>query len=310
MNQIESHSEQPFEPSAAKPPAIQKISDEALKNNGIETEFGIPIPGRILAEELWARTALKKLPEGFINWPELFERDAPVVIDIGCGNGRSTLASAVDRPEVNHLGTDILPVVIRYATRRANQRGLSNTRWAVIGGRELLLKHVAPQSVAEIHCYHPQPYYRQDQVGLRLITPEFLQLVHRALIPGGRVVLQTDHPSYWNYMLKVVPVFFEFEERSSPWPSAPKGMTRREIIAASQGLRIFRGEGKARTDLNFEEALRLAESLPLPTFNADRRLQAIDALERGEEPTRRKGNTNGRSRRPGHRRGGRGKSRK
>lgn len=270
----------------------------------------MPIPGRILAEEHWAKTALKKLPEGFINWPELFVRDAPVVIDIGCGNGRSTLASAVDRPEFNHLGTDILPVVIRYATRRANQRGLSNTRWSVIGGRELLLKHVAAHSVAEIHCYHPQPYYRQDHVGLRLITPEFLQLVHRALIPGGRIVLQTDHPSYWNYMLKVVPVFFDFEERSVPWPSAPKGMTRREIIAASQGLRIFRGEGTARMDLDFEEALRLAESLPMPTFNADRRLQAIDALERGEEPSGRKGNANDRSRRPGHRRGGRGKSRK
>jgi tRNA (guanine-N7-)-methyltransferase len=284
---------------------LQKISDEGLKNGGIESEFGVPIPGRILAEGLWAKTALKKLPEGFINWQELFERDAPVVIDIGCGNGRSTLASAVDRPEVSHLGTDILPVVIRYATRRANQRGLSNTRWAVIGGRELLLKHVAAHSVAEIHCYHPQPYYRQDQVGLRLITPEFLQLVHRALIPGGRIVLQTDHPSYWAYMMNVAPVFFDFQERTSPWPSAEDGMTRREIIAKSRGLKIFRGEGIARKDLNSDDALRLAESLPLPTFNADRRLQAIDALERGDKATGRKEEGRNRFRRSGRSRGNR-----
>ena len=38
---------------------------------------------------------------------------------------RSMLASAVARPECDHLGIDILPLVIRYATRRANQRGLS-----------------------------------------------------------------------------------------------------------------------------------------------------------------------------------------
>ncbi len=205
------------------------------------------------------------------------------MIDIGCGNGRSTLSSAVARPEVDHLGADILPVVIRYATRRANQRGLSNTRWAVIGGRELLTKHVLPGSVSEVHCYHPQPYYRQDQVGLRLITPEFLLLAHRALKAGGRLVLQTDHPSYWKYMMNVVSVFFQFHERSEPWPEAPKGMTRREIIARSHGLTIFRGEGTARTDLDPERAMQLAESLPLPTFNADRRLQAIDALERGDE---------------------------
>ncbi|MFN9718940.1 MAG: tRNA (guanine(46)-N(7))-methyltransferase TrmB, partial [Planctomycetota bacterium] len=226
----------------------QKVSDEALRNDGVESEFGVPIPGRILCESQWARTALKKIAPGPLNWPQLFERVAPIVIDIGCGNGRSTLVSAVARPDTDHLGVDILPVVIRYATRRGNQRGLSNTRWAVIGGRELLMHHVLPGSVSEIHCYHPQPYYRQDQVGLRLITPEFLMLVHRALKAGGRLVLQTDHPSYWNYMMRVVPVFFDFEERAEAWPHAPLGMTRRELIARSHGLRIFRGEGVARTD--------------------------------------------------------------
>lgn len=246
----------------------------------IEREFGVPIPGRILPPDLWAKTALKKIPDGLLDWSALFGRIAPVVIDIGCGNGRSTLCSAVARPEMDHLGVDILPVVIRYATRRGNQRGLSNTRWAVTGGRELLQEHVAHGSVAEIHCYHPQPYYRQDQASLRLITPEFLLLAHKALVPDGRFVLQTDHPGYWKYMTKVVPVFFDFRERSTPWPGAESGMTRREIIARRQGLKIFRGEGTARTDLDAEAATALAHSLPLPVFNADRRLQHLDRLER------------------------------
>lgn len=248
--------------------------------SSVEKEFGVPIPGQILPEDQWAKTALKKVPDEVLDWQQLFGRTAPVVIDIGCGNGRSMLTSAVARPEMDHLGVDILPVVIRYATRRGNHRGLTNTRWAVIGGRELLLRHVAPASVAEIHVYHPQPYYRQDQVSLRLITPEFLLLVHRALVPGGRLVLQTDHPGYWKYIQKVVPVFFDFTERQMPWPDAVKGITRREIIARRQGLSIFRGEGFARTDLNSDDALVFAESLPLPTFNADRRLQALDRIER------------------------------
>jgi tRNA (guanine-N7-)-methyltransferase len=261
-----------------------------------EMEFGIPIPGTILPPESWAKTALKKIPEGPLDWQVLFGRSAPIVIDIGCGNGRSMLTSAVARPEMDHLGVDILPVVIRYATRRGNQRGLANTRWAVIGGRELLKHHIPSQSVSEIHCYHPQPYYRQDQVGLRLITPEFLALIHRALISGGRLVLQTDHPSYWQYMVQIVPLFFDFAERSQPWPHAAKGITRREIIARRQGLRIFRGEGTARTDLDYTAAVSLAELLPLPTFNADRRLQNLDELERESErgPTSR----NSGSRRP------------
>ena len=140
----------------------------------IEHEFGVPIPGRILPPEQWAKTALKKVPDGLLDWESLFGRRAPVVIDIGCGNGRSTLGSAIAKPDCDHLGIDILPVVIRYATRRGNQRGLSNIRFAVIGGRELLAEHIAAGSVAEIHIYHPQPFYDSTQIHRRLITPEFL----------------------------------------------------------------------------------------------------------------------------------------
>ena len=94
------------------------------REGDVEYEFGIPIPGRILPEDQWARTALKKLPpEGPIDWAQVFGRTAPLILDIGCGNGRFTLASAIRRPEFDHVGIDILPVVIRYATRRANQRG-------------------------------------------------------------------------------------------------------------------------------------------------------------------------------------------
>ncbi|GEM_PF-108245 len=273
--------------SCRQGPLVEMIemTDRPSASSPVEKEFGVPIPGLILPTEQWAKTALKKVPEGLLDWPQLFGRNAPVVIDVGCGNGRSMLTSAVARPEVDHLGVDILPVVIRYATRRGNQRGLGNTRWAVIGGRELLLNHAAPGSVAEIHCYHPQPYYRQDQASLRLITPEFLLLVHRALTPGGRLVLQTDHPGYWKYMLSVVSLFFDFSERLMPWPNAVKGITRREIIARRQGLPIFRGDGTARTDLVADDAMKLAESLPLPTFNADRRLQALDKLEQEIQPT-------------------------
>ncbi|MEX2027228.1 MAG: methyltransferase domain-containing protein, partial [Pirellulaceae bacterium] len=114
-----------------------------------DTDFGIPIPGKILPPEARAKTAIKRMPPpGPLQWPAIFDRDAPVILDLGCGNGRFIISSALARPELNHFGCDILPLVIRYATKRANQRGLANVRLAVIGAYELLEQYVAPGSVA------------------------------------------------------------------------------------------------------------------------------------------------------------------
>jgi tRNA (guanine-N7-)-methyltransferase len=244
-----------------------------------DREFGIPFPGQVVDQARWTQTALKTMPEtGRLNWAELFGRVAPVVLDVGCGNGRYLLGSAVARPDHDHLGVDVLPLVIRYARKRGNQRGLPNLKFAVLGGLELLERFVESGSVAEVHCYHPQPYYDPAQVHRRLVTPHFLALVHRALAPAGKFVIQTDNPGYWKYIRQVVPVFFDFAEHKGRWPDAPKGRTRREIIATKKGLPVFRGQGTAKLGLSEAEAVALAEKLPPPTFDADRRLQELDRM--------------------------------
>jgi len=246
---------------------------------GADLEFGVPFPGEPVDPSRWTQTALKAMPaEGRLDWPTLFGRTAPAVLDLGCGNGRACIASAIARPTHDHLGIDILPVVIRYARKRGNQRGLTNLKFAVLGGFELLEKFVPPGSVSEICVYHPQPYYDPALVHKRLIAPAFLALVHRSLVPGGLFVIQTDNPGYWKYMKAVVPVFFDFAEHVGRWPDSPKGRTRREIIALKNKLPVFRGTGTAKLNLSEADALALAEKLPPPTFDADRRLRDLDRL--------------------------------
>lgn len=259
----------------------------------IEHEFGVPIPGEILPEPLWARTAIKRMPpEGPLDWRAVFGREAPVVVELGCGNGRFTLLSALRRPDHDHFASDLLPVVVRYATRRANQRGLHNVRFAVRDAQTIMARYVGAGTAAEVHLYHPQPYHDPRQAHLRLVTPRFLADVHRGLAPGGLFVIQTDNPDYWDYIARVVAPFFDFREHPGPWPDAPEGRSRREILARSRGLRIFRGSGTRRDDVTAEEAAALAESLPPPRFRSRGPWLELDALERGGDDTPR-----GRSRR-------------
>jgi tRNA (guanine-N7-)-methyltransferase len=235
----------------------------------IEYEHGVAIPGRVLPEAEWAKTAVKRLPvDGPLDWPAFFGRNAPVVLDLGCGNGRFTLMSAVKRPELDHFAIDFLPVVIRYATRRANQRGLHNVRFAVKDSQTFMDRYVARASVAEVHVYHPQPYHDPRKAFLRVLTPQLLVDVHNSLVTGGLFVVQTDNPDYWEYMTTILPSFFDFHDHPEPWPDAPEGRTRREILARQRGLKIFRGVCARRDDLSPEALTALVQSLPLPTFRS------------------------------------------
>jgi tRNA (guanine-N7-)-methyltransferase len=67
---------------------------------------------------------------------------------------------------------------------------------------------------------------------------------------------------------RVIPVFFDFREHPGPWPDAPEGRSRREILARSRNLKIFRGEARRRDDISRRDALALAEQLPPPTFRS------------------------------------------
>lgn len=247
----------------------------------IEREFGVPVAGEILDSAQWTQTALKRLPaQGPLDLDTLFGRRAPRVIDLGCGNGRFLIGSAVWRPSHDHLGIDVLPLVLRYATRRANQRGLRNIRFAAIDAQRLVRDYLPPGSVQEVHCYHPQPYHNDADIEKRLLSPDFLARVHQLLTPDGLLFLQTDNGPYWDYLRTIVSHFFDFREQQGPWPDAPKGRTRREIIALRRGLPVQRGWGTARGDVTDAERARLARTLPPPTFHAGPRERAIDELER------------------------------
>lgn len=228
----------------------------------IEQEFGEPIPGKVLAPELWCQTALKKLPPlGFIDIDALFGRQAPLIVDVGCGNGRYSLGSALDRRDFDHLAADLLPVVIRYATRRGNQRGLTNLRFCVVDGERLVTQLLPAARVRELHCYHPQPYPGPGEGHGRMIQPFFLAEVIRVLEPEGLFVVQTDNDRYWHDIRTMAEEFFDFQHHPARWPDAPRGRSRREIYALQKGMPIYRGIGKPKAGFTYEEALIRAGNL-------------------------------------------------
>lgn len=263
-----------------------EISDQGGVAAEVEIELGVPIAGRILPVEQWVSTAIHRLPEGRMDWAEVFGRRAPLILDVGCGNGRYTIASAVARPECDHMAIDLLPVVIRYATRRGKQRGLANTRFAVCDGLRFLRQHCEDGCATEIHIYHPQPFHDPHAVQERLFGPTFLREIQRVLAPAGWLYLQSDNAAYWEYIRSSVSQLMDWEERNEPWDGPESYRSRREIIARNKGYRIFRGRAKRR-DLDATELEVCIASLPEPTFQASPKRNRTGWTRNGRRTRRR-----------------------
>jgi tRNA (guanine-N7-)-methyltransferase len=238
-----------------------------------ESTCGVPYPGTKLPRERWSRTRVGLgAPGSVFDWAAAFGREAPRVLDLGCGNGRFVVRSAINRPDHDHLGIDLVPPAIRLASLRAGQRGLTNAKFAWGDATEFLFERCPSATVAEIHLYHPQPYHAHLEHGdgfaaRRQLAPEVLYAIHRRLVPGGLFVVQTDNAAYADYARAILPALFEVREHPEPWEDAPQGRTLREIVAREHGLPIVRLLG-TRLDVEAEEAETRARALPPPTFDA------------------------------------------
>jgi tRNA (guanine-N7-)-methyltransferase len=185
------------------------------------------------------------------------------VLDLGCGNGRFLIASALARPDALHLGIELVPQAVKFGSLRAGQRGLLNCKLAWGDATEFLLERCDEGTIDEIHLYHPRPPEAGRRAGRRQLGPEVLLGVWRALKPRGLFVFQTDNAPQASYARRAAPALFQWRERDGPWPDAPRGRTLREIVAIARGLRLTRVEA-VRLDLAPEEATARAASMPEP----------------------------------------------
>jgi tRNA (guanine-N7-)-methyltransferase len=131
-----------------------------------------------------------------LHWPELFGRDAPTDIDIGAGKGKFLNELATAHPERNLLAVERSAKYHRLCCDRAARRGLTNVRLLRTTGEDLLFRLLAEASVTNMYVLFPDPWPKKRHHKRRLIKPEIIAAMARALVIGGRLLVKSDHADY------------------------------------------------------------------------------------------------------------------
>ena len=149
--------------------------------------------------ELWPRYGV---PDGdaLLDWPAVFGRRAPVLLEIGFGNGEALAAAAAAHPENNYLGIEVHRPGAGSLLRRVEEEGLTNVRVMLGDASEILARRVPDVSLAAVRLFFPDPWPKKRHHKRRLVQPDFAALVTRKLEPGGYFHLATDWPDYAAHM--------------------------------------------------------------------------------------------------------------
>jgi len=162
-------------------------------------------PGEIIPEDYFRR----------LTPAELFTTEAPLEVDLGCGNGSFALEMAQQFPERNFLAVERLLGRVRKICKRASETGLKNLRVLRLEARytvEWLLPHA---SVSRLHLLFPDPWPKAKHHRRRLVQLDFLHALRKVLVPGGEFLFKTDHEDYFEWAREELALFDHFE--SLPW---------------------------------------------------------------------------------------------
>lgn len=172
--------------TASERPRFKDRSPEELRHADVNPfllshrEYGRPL---IPADQAW------KLRD---SWAEEFGREAPLHLEIGCGNGFFLSGLAERHPEINFLGIEIRYKRTVLTAKKLDGVGVSNAR--ILRYHAAFLDDILPPgSLDAVYVNHPDPWPKERHEKNRLISRWFLEDLCSLLRPGGVFRLKSDH---------------------------------------------------------------------------------------------------------------------
>ena len=155
----------------------------------------------------WPELGRQALPEdaadGLLDTDAWFGRRAPLVLEIGCGTGTSTLAMAQEEPGIDVIAVEVYRRGLAQLLAAIDREHVTNIRLVRGDGVDVLTRMLPPASLTGVRVFFPDPWPKSRHHKRRLLQPDTVALIADRLRPGGVLHAATDHQGYAGHIAEV-----------------------------------------------------------------------------------------------------------
>ncbi len=131
-----------------------------------------------------------------LDWSGIFQRPAPLAVEVGCGNGEFLTAWAAEKPQWNFVGFELSLASTERSQQRIFRRQLNNVLLVRDDARFGIRELFPDGSVRQLVMNFPDPWPKERHRQRRLISMDFAGTLAAVLEMRGSYELFTDQEWY------------------------------------------------------------------------------------------------------------------
>ncbi|WP_431634367.1 tRNA (guanosine(46)-N7)-methyltransferase TrmB [Dyella sp. KULCS107] len=170
-----------------------------------------------------------------------FGRSAPLVLEIGFGNGEALAWASEHDQARDFIGVEVHGPGVGRLMNALAARDAANVRLYKHDAVEVLEHEIAPGTLAEARIWFPDPWHKKRHNKRRIIQPQFVALLASRMSPDGLLHLATDWQPYAEHMLEVMEAAPDWRNAVAPGTYAEKPDWRIETHFERRGLKLGHG---------------------------------------------------------------------
>lgn len=171
------------------------------------------------------------MPQEAWDFDELFD-SRKVVIEIGSGNGTSSLAYAKEFSDQIIIVIDVYTPGVAQLMYEAERHQINNLRVVIDDAIKVFQDVVPNESLSALHIFFPDPWPKQRHHKRRILKEINLETFRSKLKPGAKILVATDWEQYAQVLRD------QFNAKLNPRPTW-RPVTKFEKKAIKGGRRVI-----------------------------------------------------------------------